>query len=367
MRNAAHGLSKKIDFSILRYANCWEDADVLLKALDLKGGERILCIASGGDNALALLTTAPALVHAVDINPAQLYLTELKQKAFAALTYPELLQFLGVTKTSANERFYFYQKIKPMLSGDACCYWDAHKSNIAKGVIYTGKFERYFSVFRKYLLPLVHKQDTIKKLLSPKTGEAQIHFFNHTWNSRRWKILMQAFFNRYTLGRYGRNPAFLAHVAVNVADYIIQKSDQHLRSAACTQNYFLHMIMTGTFGPVLPVYLREEAFEAIKQNSMRLVLRQASAQTAMQEQPFDAYCFSNMFEYLSAELFQNLIDQCAAYIPSKAKLAYWNLMVPRSFHHAAPQLFSHQTQKSAEAAQQDNGFFYHRFILDEKL
>ena len=38
----------------LCYAQCWEDADVLLDALDIRPGHVCLSIASGGDNALAM-------------------------------------------------------------------------------------------------------------------------------------------------------------------------------------------------------------------------------------------------------------------------------------------------------------------------
>ena len=40
----------------IRYAQCWEDADVLLQALAVQPGDVCLSIASGGENTLSLLT-----------------------------------------------------------------------------------------------------------------------------------------------------------------------------------------------------------------------------------------------------------------------------------------------------------------------
>lgn len=40
----------KADFSFLRYAQCWEDADVLLEALDVGPDSVCLSIASAGEN-----------------------------------------------------------------------------------------------------------------------------------------------------------------------------------------------------------------------------------------------------------------------------------------------------------------------------
>ncbi|MBA3888585.1 MAG: DUF3419 family protein, partial [Acidobacteria bacterium] len=49
----------RADFSGIRYAQVWEDADILLQGLDVQPGDTCLSIASAGDNALALLTKNP--------------------------------------------------------------------------------------------------------------------------------------------------------------------------------------------------------------------------------------------------------------------------------------------------------------------
>ena len=62
----------RADFSAIRYAQVWEDADVLLAGLDVQPGDTCVSIASAGDNALALLTKDPARVIALDLSPAQI-------------------------------------------------------------------------------------------------------------------------------------------------------------------------------------------------------------------------------------------------------------------------------------------------------
>ena len=44
--------------SVVRYAQVWEDADVLLAGLDVRPGDACVSIASAGDNTLALLTAS---------------------------------------------------------------------------------------------------------------------------------------------------------------------------------------------------------------------------------------------------------------------------------------------------------------------
>lgn len=48
-------IEERVRFDAIRYANCWEDADILMTALEPAAGKRILSIASAGDNSLALL------------------------------------------------------------------------------------------------------------------------------------------------------------------------------------------------------------------------------------------------------------------------------------------------------------------------
>src|SRR6476646_10848895 len=81
-------------FSEIRYAQCWEDADVLLEGLDVRPDDVCLSIASAGDNALALLTRGPARVVALDLSPAQLACLELRVSVYRELSHPELLELI---------------------------------------------------------------------------------------------------------------------------------------------------------------------------------------------------------------------------------------------------------------------------------
>lgn len=83
--------ANRADFSGIRYAQCWEDADILLEALQPGPGKRCLSIASAGDNTLALLSCDPESVLAIDLSPAQLHCLELRVAAYRTLQHQELL------------------------------------------------------------------------------------------------------------------------------------------------------------------------------------------------------------------------------------------------------------------------------------
>lgn len=355
----------QVDFSIIRYANCWEDADVLLQALQLPPQSNICCIASAGDNALALLSTNPKQLTAFDISAVQLHLTELKKGAFQLLSYDELLPFIGVKQMPESERLQLFDHIQPLLSNPAADYWNANRKTIAKGVIGAGKFEHYFRLFRNWFLPLVHSSRTVQQLLQPKTAAEQKTFYHSTWNNRRWQILMAVFFSKAVMGKYGRDPQFLKQVQVPVSQFVREKAATHLQSAYSTQNAFLQMIFTGNYQYALPFYLRRENFETIKGNLHKLQIVQADAKQVIEQQPYDAYCLSNIFEYMPAAQFEILVNDWRSKIPQGSKLAFWNLMAPRSFAETTPEAFCKKAV-SERLLQKDWGFFYNRFCLEEK-
>ena len=139
---------KNTDFSLIRYANCWEDADVLLEGLNAEPGGRHLSIASAGDNSFSLLTTDPDLVVAVDLNPVQLYLTELKKAAIRRFNRKTYLEFAGFRPSKI--RLNLFETIKYDLPDSAREYWENHRNVIQNGIVYGGKLEKYFLFFQKY-------------------------------------------------------------------------------------------------------------------------------------------------------------------------------------------------------------------------
>lgn len=356
-------LQDRVDFSCIRYANCWEDAAVLLHAIEVKGSNRILIIASAGDNALALLSQSPESVHAVDLSLPQIYLCALKQAGFAWLDYDEVLLLLGITANQSIKRWQVYQKLRAHLQTATSDYWDNHRVLIEGGVIHQGKFEHYFALFRRWLLPLVHNRATVLRLLHSKDEEEQQTFFAESWNTWRWQLLMNIFFSKAVMGRYGRDPQFLKHVAINVPNYIRAKAESHLQSSAATRNPFLEYIFRGIFRTHLPVYLQEKHFTTIKQNIGRLQLSTIDMNVAVINRKYDVYCASNIFEYMSADEFGKAVQAWSEVIQPAARIAFWNLMVPRSFAEVSPEAW----RNTGYAPDTDMGFFYSRFLLEQKI
>jgi len=352
------------DFSFVRYANCWEDADILVKALQPASGKRFLSIASAGDNSLALLCGG-ACVVACDLNSAQIACAQLRKAAIREFDCSGFLSFCGVNESS--DRIAIYDSLRKSLPVESCQFWDERREYINSGFIHYGKFERYFTLFRKRVLPLVHRRSLVSSFLEPRSVEDRRSFYTTKWDNLRWRIMFKIFFSRWLMGRLGRDPAFFQHVEGCVASRILERTKYAFTELDTSKNSYLSYILTGNYGRALPFYLRAENYSRIRENIENLEIVYAPADAAADKygaDSFDGYNLSDIFEYLSEEqtlaLYSNLLE-CAR---PKARFAYWNMLVPRSCPESLRSGIVSLDDEAEKLFKEDQAFFYSRFVLE---
>jgi S-adenosylmethionine-diacylglycerol 3-amino-3-carboxypropyl transferase len=350
---------------ILRYANCWEDAEILIKGLQPSPGSRILSIGSAGDNTFSLLTTHPSEMVAVDINPIQLYLVEFKAKAIQLLEREQTLAFLGFKQDS--QRWEKYQLIRPHLSKAAAQHWDGKKGDIVSGIIYSGKFEKYFKKFCDWILPLIHSHQTIQALFEVKSEAEQIHFYQTQWNTWRWRLLFKIYFSRFVMSFLGRDPAFLKEVNIDVGESIFLKAEKQLSSTRAFQNFILRFNLTASFDDLLPHYLQPLHYENARKNISNLRTHHGFiTDLTLDSNYFNYMNLSNIFEYMNPSEFHLNVQHIHKMLVPEGKIAYWNLMVPRRISQLEPNWFRHSHSLSQALTEMDQGFFYDQFLIDIK-
>ncbi len=359
-------LATRADFSALRYAQCWEDADVLVQALDLQSQHTCLSIASAGDNTLALLSQAPAQVIAIDLSAAQLACLALRVAAYRELEHPALLELIG--SRPSQRRTQLYRHCRKLLSSDARAFWDSHSDDIANGIGGAGKFERYFALFRHRLLPLLHSQTQIAELLRDKSQPEREAFYETVWNTRRWRAAFKLFFSRFVMGRLGRDPEFFKYVEGNVAARILARTRYAATELNPADNPYVQWILAGQHLTALPFALRPENFDAIRKNLDRLELRQQSLEQFLADQPantIDRFNLSDVFEYVSPERYHGLLQELVRVSRNGARLAYWNLLAERRRPASMANEIRPLSDLAQQLFQQDKAFFYQDFVIEE--
>lgn len=359
-------VSDRADFSTIRYAQCWEDADILLAALEIQPGDTCLSIASAGDNALAMLSQSPAQIIALDLSPAQLACLELRVAAYRELNHSELLKLIG--SQPSGDRQSLYQRCRSQLSPEVRYFWDTHSTEIDRGIGNAGKFERYFEIFRDRVLPLVHSRQRIDRLLQGGTLEQRRDFYDRVWNSWRWRLMFRVFFSRLVMGRLGRDPSFFKYVEGTVSDRILSRTQFALTDLNPAENPYLQWILTGQHRTALPYALRPEHFDSIRANLDRLEWHCISLEDYLDRRDsgsIDRFNLSDIFEYLSPSSYHQLLQRLIQASKPGARLAYWNMLAPRSRPDWMQSELRSLPHLAKSLHQQDKAFFYSAFVVEE--
>ena len=321
----------RVDFSLIRYSQCWEDTEVLLESLNIQENDICFGILSAGDNVFSMLAENPKKVVALDISFPQIALAKLKKEVFNSLSYEEMLEFMGVMKS--DKRVEIYDRIRENLDKKVKEYWDFNKEAIEKGIIHTGKFEKFFKIFREKILPFVHSKKRVEKLLEKKSMQERMEYYDNHWNNFRWKLMFKLFFSKYIVGKLGRDKEFFRYAEKNISEEMKERSRYALCEQNPYENPYINYILTGNYRKdCLPYFLRKENFDKIRKNLHKVEILQSSVEEYLDQIDFkiDKFNLSDIFEYMSVENYSKLMEKIYENAEDNALLAYWNLIVERN-------------------------------------
>lgn len=352
--------------SAIRYGQCWEDADILIEGLAPRAGDICLSIASAGDNSLALLSSAPRRVIVVDSDPAQIACLQLRIAAFRELEHGEMLELLGARPSSRRQSL--YARCRPALTPHDRSIWDANLQAIDAGIVHAGRLDRYFSLFRRRILPLAHPRSRIQRLFELADACERRSFYERCWNTWRWRLLFRLFFSRWYMARAGRDPACFRHASRSITDPLLHRVERAVTLQDPALNPYLRWILTGGYGERLPFAWRPEQFDRIRACIDRITIRCAPLERVLcelDENSIDRFNLSDVFEYLPAAEHEQTMRALLGVARPGARLAYWNLFVPRSCPPALGHRVRPLDELAAQLWQASQVFFYERLVLEE--
>ena len=360
-------ISQHAKFDAIRYAQLWEDADVLNDALGAQQGKTLVSICSAGDNALGMLLLDPAKVIVIDLSPAQIACLDIRVAAYRMLDHSAFLELIG--SRPSQRRGELLDRLTAGFDKDAREFWTTRRDVvIAHGLGGVGKFERYFRILKTYLLPLVHSRATIEEVFVSKPRARRADFLAQRWNNRRGRWLLKLFFSNAVMGRLGRDPAFFDHVQGSLADHVAGQLEHAVVDLDAANNPYLHWILKGTHGAALPLAWRPEHFETIKSRLDRLDIRQGALETLVESGvKADGFNLSDIFEYMSEDVFAAVYSSILAASNPGARLVYWNMMVPRRVPEAHAVRVRRLDGEIARGKAADKAFFYSDFVVEQVL
>jgi S-adenosylmethionine-diacylglycerol 3-amino-3-carboxypropyl transferase len=352
----------------LLYSQCWEDVACARAALRIRPGHVVLAIGAAGDNVLALLLDQPARVVALDANPAQAALVELKAAAVRRLSAVGVARFLGAAPSPA--RLADYERLRPDLCPAARQYWDRAPSALAAGVIHSGRFERYLALFRKLVLPLVPGRRTLRAMLAAADLDEQRRIYARGWDSAAWRTIFRVFFSRRLLAARGRHPAFFAHCAVaDLGSHYLERCRVGLTDIPIRDNPYLGYMLAGTYDRPhrLPTYLQPESVAMLRPALGRLAVETATLADALAALParsVDAFYLSDVFEAFSPSEYEAALAEIARVGRPGARICYWNNLVDRRRSERLAGLLASHAREAAALHRRDRAFLYTRFVVE---
>jgi S-adenosylmethionine-diacylglycerol 3-amino-3-carboxypropyl transferase len=353
-------------FRDILYAQCWEDPEMDRIAFGTKPGDIVFSITSGGCNALAFLLDDPAKVICLDMNRFQNYLLSLKISAFKTLSYDETLEFFGVR--SSKRRWNLYERLKPGLSEEEQLYWSNKKADLNRGIIHCGKYERYMHLLKNVFRILIGRK-IINELFNTSCIEEQRILFRKKWDNIKWKLFCRIFLSR-AFASLLFDKAFYKYLepSFSFEKYYRSAVRSAVTELSVKDNYFLAYILSGNYFPDnLPVYLKKENYEIIRDRVDRIKMVTSGCQQYLSSLPGDTiskFNFTNIFEWMSIEEFTLILLETLRIAKNGAVITYRNHLVTRN----RPDMFSDKIipdmKLSLELRKKDRSFIYKAYVVE---
>lgn len=321
---------------LYNFGQSQEDERTEAAALYLTSTDSVISIASAGDMPLSLAAMGAQHVTAIDIDPAQIALTALKLAAVQTLSREEAMGFLGYLPMEAAERQALFVTVRPALSARDLVFWDAASSEIGKGAIWVGRFERYITWLRRIVVPLLGRRG-VESLFECKTTTEQEKVFDRFIDKFYLKGIFRIAFNKKAYSGRGMDPRSLAQ-----RDSSVPLGDQYFGwfRSFCTanlahDNYFLQLSLLGrlTDASAGPAYLSEAGYQTLRSGTVTVDLHLGDLVQFLEDAKpgsFNKAHLSNICDWMNQESFEKVIRLLAAKSVPGGRIVWRFLHVDRA-------------------------------------
>lgn len=363
----------QVELFDLLFGMSWEDPASDRRALTIQPGETVITVTSGACNTLTLLLENPGKIYAVDINPSQSYLLELKRAAVRHLEYEELRAFLGLAPS--ERRLQIFERLGGDLSEAALLYWTSKAEAVRMGVINAGKYESFIRLFSRFV-GVIQGKKRVDGLFRCETLEQQQHYFNKTWNTVQWRLLFKVLANKRVLAKRGLTADYFKFDdgSSSFPESFLLRAKRAMCEIPVESNYFLAQYLLARYRSeeAVPAYLLRENLPVVKERLDRIELVTSPAQEWLGQQPdasIDCFSLSNICELMSPDETGRFFAEVARSARRGARICFRNLIVPRGVPESLRSEIELQEELSLDLIARDRSFVYSRvraFVVNGK-
>ena len=342
----------------VRYSLVWEDSRTLHAALAIGPADHVLVVTSAGCNVLNALLAGPRQVTAIDLNPVQNALLQLKCHLIAHHE-PEVLRALmgfdGPAPVAPA-----WQQAAATLPVEQRAFWEPFFAAHPAGLLPAGRLEGYVTAFLP-TLP-VAMQAKLRQLLAFDSVMAQRNFFATELDGPAFRTAFVAYFDAANLSK-GRDPALFRYAPESGGATFYARLRQLIATKLLRDNFFFRFFFFGPQG--LPETLLPPCYQRRNHARLRRLLPRlrittgeavAYLSTAAGRTVTKA-SLSNIFEYASPAEFARVCAGLQASAGQPLRLLYWNLLQDQ-YHPAGPAGEAMSAAAQARLAHEDGCFFF---------
>ena len=321
MKSAFYKVTKE-----LRYSLVWEDAHLLYEALHLQPTDNVLVITAAGCNVLNTLLAGPASVTAIDLNPVQNHLLQLKVHVIYNHSYEVFASLLGLAGKEAVPAA--WAQIAQGLSQQQREVWEPVMGRCAGGLLTGGKLESYIGDFPATLPAAV--QNHLQQLLQFETVAEQGAFFLAHLDKPSFKAQFITYFDKVNLSR-GRDPALFAYARESGGDLFYERLKAQVTTVPIRGNFFFRFFFFGLEGMpqnLLPPAYQKANYERLRNNLHKLKIVSGEAMNYLLSdvgKHLNKASLSNIFEYTTPGEFRSVCRQVGKR-GAPLRFLFWNLL-----------------------------------------
>lgn len=284
----------KIHGTNLVYNTCWEDPRLDRIMLDLQADSRVVMITSAGCNALDYLLAGPAEIHAVDMNPRQNALLQLKTAMLQYSSFEELFTVFG---NGAHPSFRsLLQRLRGNLHSFAEHYWheksDYFRSTpLTPSFYYRGTAGWMAWIARHCFLGTSRKvRHYVAQLLEAQTLAEQSALYEEVrpilWNDFvSWLVRQPMAMTMLGVPR-AQIRLIETQFPGGLTGYIQEKMEHVLTRVPFHDNYFWRVYLTGSYTrECCPSYLRPEHLGTLQERASRITTHSTTVANFLRENP----------------------------------------------------------------------------------
>ncbi len=359
--------SRKKVFNDILYSQCWEDPAIDRVAFRIRPDDVVFSITSGGCNVLTFLLDDPRKVIALDFNPYQNYLLELKIAAFKTLSHDELLEFVGVR--DSRRRHELYIRVRTALAEPGRSWWDGQQEKIRRGILHCGRYEKYMALLRSSIRRLMGRR-LIESFFATDDPQLRAVLFHLKWENVWWRLLTRVLLSRRTMSLLF-DKAFFAYLddSFSFGRHFAARAQHALTTLPCRENYFLSYILLGNFHDerYLPHYLRRENFGTIRNRLDRIQIVSGSCEGFFATLPdcsISKFNFTNIFEWISPAAYEALLKEIVRVARDGAIMTYRNLLVFREHPGSLDDVLHSHPEAAGALHESDLSFIYNNYVIE---